>query len=81
MQALNQPQQSARFNRTSQLPYHREILHKPSYKHKVLGKPVVFDMDMSVGDLVALIYLLKVPVEEINIKVSRTDFCLLSTCQ
>ncbi|KAM0948563.1 putative inosine/uridine-preferring nucleoside hydrolase domain, ribonucleoside hydrolase [Dioscorea sansibarensis] len=68
MQALNQPQQSARFNHTSQLPYQREILHKPSYKHKVLGKPVVFDMDMSVGDLVALIYLLKVPVEEINIK-------------
>lgn len=81
MQALNQPQQSAQFNRTSQLPYHQEILRKPSYKHKVFGKPVVFDMDMSVGDLVALIYLLKVPVEEINIKVSQTDLGLLSTCQ
>ncbi|XP_039127049.1 LOW QUALITY PROTEIN: uncharacterized protein LOC120263248 [Dioscorea cayenensis subsp. rotundata] len=68
LNALNQPQQSAQFNRTSQLPYHQEILRKPSYKHKVFGKPVVFDMDMSVGDLVALIYLLKVPVEEINIK-------------
>ncbi|CAK9170373.1 unnamed protein product [Ilex paraguariensis] len=33
-----------------------------------MGKPVVFDMDMSVGDFVALFYLLKLPVELINLK-------------
>jgi hypothetical protein len=31
-------------------------------------------MDMSVGDFLALFYLLKVPVEEINVKVSDFNF-------
>jgi hypothetical protein len=34
-----------------------------------LGKPVVFDMDMSAGDFLALFYLLKVPVQVIDLKV------------
>ncbi|KAJ0980721.1 hypothetical protein J5N97_008976 [Dioscorea zingiberensis] len=68
LNALNKPQQSARLNFTSQFPYYREVLYKPDYKDKVFGKPVVFDMDMSAGDLLALIYLLKVPVEVIDIK-------------
>ncbi|GFY85201.1 inosine-uridine preferring nucleoside hydrolase family protein [Actinidia rufa] len=33
-----------------------------------LGKNVVFDMDMSAGDFLALFYLLKLPVEVINLK-------------
>lgn len=44
-------------------------MYKPDFRTKKLGKPVVFDMDMSTGDFLALIYLLKVPVEVINLKV------------
>ncbi|XP_058758343.1 nucleoside hydrolase 3-like [Vicia villosa] len=65
---LNQPQQTGRFNFTSQFPYYEEITYKPDFQNKVLGKPVVFDMDMSAGDFLALFYLLKVPIEVINLK-------------
>jgi inosine-uridine nucleoside N-ribohydrolase len=34
-----------------------------------MGRPVIFDMDMSPGDFVSLIYLLKAPIEVINLKV------------
>jgi len=33
------------------------------------GKPIIFDMDMSPGDFVSLIYLLKEPRHEIDLKV------------
>lgn len=68
LDVLNSPQHSGRFNRTTQFPFHEEVLHKPDLKFKKLGKNVVFDMDMSAGDFLALFYLLKLPVEEINLK-------------
>jgi hypothetical protein len=68
-QVLKQPQQSGRFNFTTQFPYFKEVTHKPDFQNKKLGKTVVFDMDMSAGDFLALFYLLKVPVEVINLKV------------
>lgn len=68
-QVLNQPQHSGRFNITTQFPYYKEVLYKPNFGAQKLGKPVVFDMDMSAGDFLALFYLLKVPVEVINLKV------------
>ncbi|GAA0156448.1 hydrolase [Lithospermum erythrorhizon] len=43
-------------------------LYVPYLKGRTLGKNVVFDMDMSAGDFVALFYLLNVPVEVINLK-------------
>ncbi|GKD23592.1 inosine/uridine-preferring nucleoside hydrolase domain-containing protein, partial [Tanacetum coccineum] len=46
----------------------KEVLNKPDFEGKELGKIVVFDMDMSAGDFLALFYLLKVPVETINLK-------------
>ncbi|XP_030974265.1 uncharacterized protein LOC115994317 [Quercus lobata] len=66
---LNGPQYSGRFNFTIQFPHYKEVLHKPDFGCKQFGKPVVFDMDMtmSVGDFVAVSYLLKVPVEVINL--------------
>ncbi|KAF9678090.1 hypothetical protein SADUNF_Sadunf08G0175700 [Salix dunnii] len=67
-QVLNDPRQSGRFNFTTQFPHYKEVLYEPDFGTKRLGKPVVFDMDMSVGDFLALFYLLKVPVEEINVK-------------
>lgn len=70
MQVLNLPQQCGRFNFTTQFPYYEEVFYKPDFKNRKMGKPVVFDMDMSVGDFLALIFLLKVPVEVINLKVS-----------
>jgi len=68
-QVLKQPQHAGRFNFTTQFPYYEEVTHKPDFRNKILGKPVVFDMDMSAGDFLALFYLLKVPVEVINLKV------------
>lgn len=70
MQVLNHPQQTGRFNFTTQFPYYKEVYYKPDFGSKKQGKPVVFDMDMSAGDFVALFYLLKLPVEVINLKVS-----------
>ncbi|KAF6171634.1 hypothetical protein GIB67_042149 [Kingdonia uniflora] len=68
LDVVNLPQQTGRFNFTTQFPYYRENSYKPNFEARKLGKPVVFDMDMSAGDFLALIYLLKVPVEVINLK-------------
>ncbi|KAJ7980183.1 inosine-uridine preferring nucleoside hydrolase family protein [Quillaja saponaria] len=65
---LKQTKQSGRFNFTTQFPYYKEVIYKPDFQNKKLGKPVVFDMDMSAGDFLALFYLLKVPVEVIDLK-------------
>ena len=70
LQALNRPQDTGRFNFTTQFfYYYKEVLYKPDFGSKKLGKTVVFDMDMSAGDFLTLFYLLKVPVEVINLKV------------
>ncbi|KAH7573651.1 hypothetical protein ACOSP7_007444 [Xanthoceras sorbifolium] len=68
LDVLNLPKQTGRFNFTTQFPYYTEVFYKPNFGNKKLGKPVVFDMDMSAGDFLALFYLLKVPVEVINLK-------------
>ncbi|GMY27604.1 pyrimidine-specific ribonucleoside hydrolase riha [Fagus crenata] len=68
LDAVNAPHHKGRFNFTTQFPYYKEVLYKPDFGSKKLGKPVVFDMDMSAGDFLALLYLLKVPVEVINLK-------------
>ncbi|XP_077219216.1 inosine-uridine preferring nucleoside hydrolase family protein isoform X2 [Tasmannia lanceolata] len=65
---LNHSQQTGRFNLTTQFPCYKEVVYKPDFSTRKLGKPVVFDMDMSAGDFIALFYLLKVPVEIINLK-------------
>ncbi|PWA50607.1 inosine/uridine-preferring nucleoside hydrolase domain-containing protein [Artemisia annua] len=68
LDVLNRPQNKGRFNFTSQFSYYKEVLYKPDFGGRKLGKTVVFDMDMSAGDFLALFYLLKVPVETINLK-------------
>ncbi|PSS33926.1 Pyrimidine-specific ribonucleoside hydrolase [Actinidia chinensis var. chinensis] len=68
LDVLNHPQHTGKFNFTTQFPYYREVLYKPDFGGKKLGKNVVFDMDMSAGDFLALFYLLKLPVEVINLK-------------
>ncbi|CAJ2634443.1 unnamed protein product [Trifolium pratense] len=68
LNVLNQPQHAGKFNFTTQFPYYKEVTYKPDFHDKLLGKPVVFDMDMSTGDFLALFYLLKVPVEVIDLK-------------
>ncbi|KAG8658763.1 hypothetical protein MANES_03G189100v8 [Manihot esculenta] len=68
LDVLNHPQQTGRFNFTTQFPNYKEVYYKPDFGSKKQGKPVVFDMDMSAGDFVALFYLLKLPVEVINLK-------------
>ncbi|KAM7463005.1 hypothetical protein LguiA_031126 [Lonicera macranthoides] len=68
LDVLNRPQQTGKFNFTTQFPYYKDTLYTPDLRGKKLGKNLVFDMDMSVGDFLALFYLLKVPVEVINLK-------------
>ncbi|KAL6548444.1 Nucleoside hydrolase 3 [Orobanche gracilis] len=68
LDVINQPKQTGRFNFTTQFPNYTSFIHKPDFKQRHLGKNVVFDMDMSAGDFLALFYLLKVPVEKINLK-------------
>ncbi|XP_078148714.1 nucleoside hydrolase 3-like isoform X1 [Carex rostrata] len=68
LEVLNLPQHAGRFNISTQFPYYRETLYLPNFSNKTRGKPVVFDMDMSAGVLISLIYLLKAPIEDIDLK-------------
>ncbi|MCL7052022.1 hypothetical protein MKW94_026288 [Papaver nudicaule] len=82
LDVLNLPQHTGRFNFTTQFPYYKEVLYKPDFGNRKLGKSVVFDMDMSAGDFISLIYLLKAPVEVINLKgilVSATGWANAAT--
>jgi hypothetical protein len=78
LQVLNRPQHTGRFNFTTQFPYYKQVLYKPDFGSKTLGKTVVFDMDMSAGDFLALFYLLKIPVEVINLKVECSLFMMIN---
>ncbi|KAJ7542809.1 hypothetical protein O6H91_09G013000 [Diphasiastrum complanatum] len=64
---LNLPKQTARFNFESEFQHFKKIFYHPNLSKKVLGKPLIFDMDMSPGDFITLFYLLKTPVELINL--------------
>ncbi|KAL3380356.1 hypothetical protein AABB24_000809 [Solanum stoloniferum] len=68
LDVLNQAEHTGRFNFTTQFPHYREAFYKPDLRGKNFGKNLVFDMDMSVGDFLSLFYLLKLPVEDINLK-------------
>ncbi|GLT42033.1 hypothetical protein SLA2020_160560 [Shorea laevis] len=68
LDVINLAQHTRRFNFTTEFPYYREVFYKPDFRTKKLGKPVIFDMDMSDGDFLALFYLLKVPVQLIDLK-------------
>lgn len=73
MQVLNNPHQSGRSNRMTQFCYNNDVnvdYHKQDFEHHKVGRPIIFDMDMSVGDFLTLFYLLKVPVEMLNLKVN-----------
>ncbi|KAJ7542802.1 hypothetical protein O6H91_09G012800 [Diphasiastrum complanatum] len=64
---LNLPTQTARFNFESEFLHFKKVFYRPNLSKKILGKPVIFDMDMSPGDFITLFYLLKTPVELINL--------------
>ncbi|KAG2619369.1 hypothetical protein PVAP13_3NG141410 [Panicum virgatum] len=68
LEVLNLPKNAGRFNISTQFPHYREILYKPDFRNVSRGKPVIFDIDMSPGDFVSLIYLLKEPREVIDLK-------------
>ncbi|PON72931.1 Inosine/uridine-preferring nucleoside hydrolase [Parasponia andersonii] len=68
LDVMNRAEQSGRFNIRSQFPYYEEKLYKLDFGTRVKGKVVVFDMDMSAGDFLALFYLLKSPQELIDLK-------------
>ncbi|GAB2295117.1 Nucleoside hydrolase 3 [Dionaea muscipula] len=68
LEVLNRPQNSGRFNFTTQFPHYMPVYYKPNFVSTKLGKPIIFDIDMSAGDFLALFYLLKVPVEVLDLK-------------
>ncbi|CAL4893510.1 unnamed protein product [Urochloa decumbens] len=69
LEALNLRENSGRFNIKTQFPLKREALYNPDFiKNQKVGRPVIIDMDMSPGDFVSLIYLLKAPIEVIDLK-------------
>jgi len=68
LEVLNRPEQTGLFNFTNQFRHYKEIMYKPDFKHQIRGKPIIFDMDMSPGDFVALICLLKAPIEAIDLR-------------
>ncbi|XP_023637200.1 uncharacterized protein LOC17882923 [Capsella rubella] len=69
LEVLNRPEETGRFNFSSQFLYYREELFLADLSNTRLGgNPVVFDMDMSAGDFLSLFYLLKVPMEVIDLK-------------
>ncbi|KAJ3686871.1 hypothetical protein LUZ61_016035 [Rhynchospora tenuis] len=68
LEVMNLPKQAGRFNISTQFPYYRETFYIPDFSNVTRGKPVIFDMDMSAGDFLSLIYLLKAPIESIDLK-------------
>ncbi|CAA0807104.1 inosine-uridine preferring nucleoside hydrolase family protein [Striga hermonthica] len=68
LDVMNRQHQTGKFNYDKQFPQYHQVTNIPDFKGRKLGKLVVFDMDMSPGDILALIYLLKVPVEELYLK-------------
>eukprot|EP00249_Psilotum_nudum_P017503 c26355_g1_i1 orf=203-2848(-) len=68
LEKLKSRENSARYNFQTQFACYREILYKPGPQRRTSGKPVVFDMDMSPGDFIALFYLLKTPGTVIDLK-------------
>ncbi|KAF6984686.1 hypothetical protein CFC21_002654 [Triticum aestivum] len=68
LEVLNRPEHTGHFNFTDQFRHYKEIMYKPDLKHQIRGKPVIFDMDMSPGDFLALLCLLKAPMEAIDLR-------------
>ncbi|KAF8765664.1 hypothetical protein HU200_008161 [Digitaria exilis] len=68
LEALNIHDNSGRFNIKAQFPFNGDVFYKPDFKNKRTGRPVIIDMDMSPGDFISLIYLLKAPIEVIDLK-------------
>ncbi|KAF8719794.1 hypothetical protein HU200_024551 [Digitaria exilis] len=67
-QALNIHDNSGHFNIKAQFPFNGDVFYKPDFMNKRTGRPVIIDMDMSPGDFVSLIYLLKAPIEVMDLK-------------
>jgi hypothetical protein len=76
LQALNRQENSGHFNIKTQFPFYQEVLYTPEFRNKKMGRPVIFDMDMSPGDFVSLIYLLKAPTEVVDLKVQLMKIAL-----
>uniref|UniRef100_A0A452Z3G7 Inosine/uridine-preferring nucleoside hydrolase domain-containing protein n=1 Tax=Aegilops tauschii subsp. strangulata TaxID=200361 RepID=A0A452Z3G7_AEGTS len=68
LEVLNRPEHTGHFNFTDQFRHYKEIMYKPDLEHQIRGKPVIFDMDMSPGDFLALLCLLKAPMEAIDLR-------------
>ena len=69
MQVLNHPAHSGRFNLTNQFPHYKEVMYKPDFRNQIRGMPIIFNMDMSPGDFIALLCILKANIDVIDLKV------------
>ena len=69
LQRLNDPTNTAQYTFETQFPCYKEVFYKTEMTNKSMGQSVIFDMDMSPGDIITLFYLLKTPRTIIDLKV------------
>jgi len=68
LEVLNHPAHSGRFNLTNQFPHYKEVMYKPDFRNQIRGMPIIFNMDMSPGDFIALLCILKANIDVIDLK-------------
>lgn len=68
IERLNAAEHSGLYNFERQFPCYKKVFYKPKPTNMILGKPVIFDMDISPGDIIALFYLLKLPRKILDLK-------------
>lgn len=65
---LNAAEQTALYNFETQFPCYKQVFYKPKLSTRNNGKPVIFDTDLSPGDIITLFYILKLPRKIIDLK-------------
>lgn len=68
IERLNAQKHAALYNFETQFPCYKEVLYKAQVPNRSMGKSVIFDMDISPGDIITLLYLLKLPRKIIDLK-------------
>ncbi|MCO5566522.1 hypothetical protein L7F22_020199 [Adiantum nelumboides] len=68
IERLNDPKHTGLYNFETQFPCYNEVLYKDKELGNSSGIPLIFDMDISPGDIITLLYLLKLPRNILDLK-------------
>ncbi|KAI5083931.1 hypothetical protein GOP47_0000100 [Adiantum capillus-veneris] len=82
IESLNDPKHTGLYNFETQYPCYKEVLYKAKELDNNAGTPIIFDMDISPGDIITLLYLLKLPRNILDLKgitVSATGWSSAAT--